>query len=293
LAEVRPTFFIIGAPKAGTTSLYHYLKNHPQVVMSSVKEPNFFSFPELEKQKLYYKDDSVNNEQEYLQLFNNNKAQAKAIGEASVSYLFYPGTALRIKSFQPDAKIIVMLRNPFDRAWSHYLMDYKLNYVRDTFDNIATKRVNGHKNNQHFQQYIELGLYYKQLKNYIDVFGKEQLYIGIYDDLKSDTQKVFDEICRFLDINKMALSETPAYNSAEVPRNYIIRSLYASDNIRRGLKKMLGGEQSRKIKSILFKKPEMKAQDETRKYLNELFAEDLRNTEILTGLNLKAWYETT
>ncbi len=293
MAEARPTFFIIGAPKAGTTSLYYYLKQHPQVVMSSVKEPNFFSYPELEKQKLYYKDDSVKNEQEYLKLFNHNNAQAKAIGEASVSYLFYSGTAVRIKSFQPEAKIIVMLRNPFDRAWSHYLMDYKLNYVRDSFDNIATKRVNGHRNNQHFQQYIELGLYHRQLKNYIDVFGKEKLYIGLYDELKNNTQKVYDEICSFLNIDKKTLPEASAYNSAEMPRNGLIKSLYASDNIRRGLKKMLGGEQSRKIKSLLFKKPEMQAQEETRIQLKNLFAEDLRKTESLTGLNLKAWYETT
>lgn len=261
--------------------------------MSSVKEPNFFSYPELEKQKLYYKDDSVKNEQEYLKLFNHNNAQAKAIGEASVSYLFYSGTAVRIKSFQPEAKIIVMLRNPFDRAWSHYLMDYKLNYVRDSFDNIATKRVNGHRNNQHFQQYIELGLYHRQLKNYIDVFGKEKLYIGLYDELKNNTQKVYDEICSFLNIDKKTLPEASAYNSAEMPRNGLIKSLYASDNIRRGLKKMLGGEQSRKIKSLLFKKPEMQAQEETRIQLKNLFAEDLRKTESLTGLNLKAWYETT
>lgn len=293
MAELRPNFFIIGAPKAGTTSLYYYLSRHPEVLMSRIKEPNFFSYRELSNQQLYYRDDSVQDQQTYLSLFNTTTPdQVKAVGEASVSYLFYPDTANQIKQFNPDARIIIMLRNPFDRAWSHYLMDYKLNYVRDSFDDITLKRVNGHRNNQHFQQYIQLSLYHRQLQNYLNVFDRKQIFIGLYDDLKQSPQQLFNALCTFLEIEPVALPESSAYNSAEVPRNAFIKSVYASDSIRRGLKKLFGHQQSKKIKSLLFKKPELLPLPDTRQHLTQLFNDDIRKTESLTGLNLSAWYAT-
>lgn len=294
MQKLRPTFFIIGAPKAGTTSLYSYLDEHPQVLMSRLKEPNYFSYSELKNQNLYYKDDSVGDEQSYLNLYTTEQPGfVKEVGEASVSYLFYPSTARHIHTFNQTAKIIVLLRNPFDRAWSHYLMDYKLNYVNDSFDDIVQKRVNGCRNTQHYQQYIELGLYYKQLKNYIDVFEKSQLFIGLYDDLKKDSQKFFNEVCDFLQIDQVKLHGHKIFNGAEMPRNNFIRSIYASDPVRRGIKNLLGEGPSRKIKTYLFKKPELHPLPQTRALLHSLFTEDLKRTEEITGLNLKAWYETT
>lgn len=261
--------------------------------MSAVKEPNYFAYDDLQNNKLYYKDDSVGTEQEYLSLFKApDHRNIRRIGEASVCYLFYGNSAKRIYSFNPEARIIVMLRNPLDRAWSHYLMDYKLNYVKDNFDDITLRRINGHRNNQHYQQYIQLSLYAHQIQNYLNVFPKEQIFFGLYDDLKANPQGLFDNICRFLNIDRMELPTRTAYNAAEVPRNGLIKSIYASDSIRRGLKKLLGGEASRKVKSVLFKKPEMQPSEETKNVLHQLFAEDLRRTEQLTGLNLKAWYET-
>lgn len=261
--------------------------------MSRIKEPNYFSYRELSNQQLYYRDDSVQDQQTYLSLFNTTTPdQVKAVGEASVSYLFYPDTANQIKQFNPDARIIIMLRNPFDRAWSHYLMDYKLNYVRDSFDDITLKRVNGQRNNQHFQQYIKLSLYHRQLQNYLNIFDRKQIFIGLYDDLKQSPQQLFSALCTFLEIEPVALPESSAYNSAEVPRNAFIKSVYASDSIRRGLKKLFGHQQSKKIKSLLFKKPELLPLPDTRQQLTQLFNDDIRKTESLTGLNLSAWYAT-
>jgi hypothetical protein len=95
-----------------------------------------------------------------------------------------------------------------------------------------------------------------------------------------------------LDIDTLPLAEKTAYNSAEVPRNDFIKSIYATDALRRGVKKLLGSQHSRKIKSILFKKPDLQPETQTKETLNKLFADDLRKTEQLTGLNLQAWYET-
>ena len=122
-----PSFLIVGAQKSGTTSLYHYLSQHPQVFMSSVKEPNFFAF---EGQQVDYRGPagqpasinlySVTDWDDYQRLFADAGA-AVALGEASTLYMAVPGTAERIRQRIPDVRIIAILRDPVDRAFSSYL----------------------------------------------------------------------------------------------------------------------------------------------------------------------------
>ena len=127
-----PNFFIIGAAKSGTTSLYHYLKQHPQIYMSPVKEPRFFAFHgetlEIDRyDQLSRADlrlilaDSITKPSDYLALFNGVKDE-KAIGEASPLYLQIPQVAARIHQFIPHAKLLAVLRNPIDRTYSQFLM---------------------------------------------------------------------------------------------------------------------------------------------------------------------------
>ena len=123
-----PSFFIVGAPKAGTTSLYHYLEEHPEVYMSPIKETNFFSSKQMQEQELYYDATPIQSKNQYLELFKD-VSQEKQVGEASVSYLYYTGVAKKILEFNPKAKIVIMLRNPVERAFSHYLMDKRLGYL--------------------------------------------------------------------------------------------------------------------------------------------------------------------
>jgi len=120
-----PTFLIIGAAKSGTTSLWHYLRQHPQIFLTRHKEPNFFileglelppfsgpAAPEILYKKIYKY--SVTDIDSYRTLFQE-VSQEKAIGEASVPYLYFPQAADRIKKYIPDVKMIVVLRNPIDR----------------------------------------------------------------------------------------------------------------------------------------------------------------------------------
>ena len=146
--KTEPNFFIVGAPKAGTTSLYKYLESHPDIFMSALKETNYFSFTEIEEQKLYYREKGVSDWNSYLSLFENASGK-KAIGEASVSYLFYPKTARAIKEKFSDARIIIMLRNPAERALSHYFMDYKMGYVKRKFSEIVFQPRETHLQKMH------------------------------------------------------------------------------------------------------------------------------------------------
>ena len=190
-----PNFIIVGAPKAGTTSLCNYLSEHDEIFMSTPKELNFFSHNEIIKQNLYYKDFYVACLEEYESHFDK-AVKKKAVGEGSVSYLFYPQTPIKIHKIIPDVKIIIMLRDPSERAISHYLMDVKLGLVKKCLKQIYLEKDN---NNLYYQQYIKLGLYAEQVKRYIDVFGNSKVKIILQEDLASMGSQILREIYRFID----------------------------------------------------------------------------------------------
>ena len=145
--------FIVGAAKCATTSLYRYLANHPDVFMSTPKELNYFSATELKNQELYYNEKVISNLGDYEEIFHNADADGKKIlGEASVSYLFYPSVPKKIFEYNKNAKIIIILRNPIERAFSHYLMDERLGYVNIGFEEIFKSK---DQNPLYFQQYFE------------------------------------------------------------------------------------------------------------------------------------------
>ena len=131
---MKVDFFIVGAPKSGTTSLYHYLNEHFDVEMSSQKEPDFFSDESLQKQGMYYGRNRVDTIGKYNALFEKEDVILR--GEASVSYLYYEDVPKKIKEYNHDGKIIIILRNPIDRAFSHYLMDYRLGLISESFERV-------------------------------------------------------------------------------------------------------------------------------------------------------------
>jgi Sulfotransferase family len=195
----RPNFFIIGAAKAGTTSLYQYLAQHPDIYMSPIKEPNYFSTeinfedvrPEVQERiKLlkidaYLKGDMkrtihrafIKNQNQYESLFRF-VANQKAIGEASASYLYSPEAANAIKKYNPDAKIIIVLRNPVQRIYSHYLMDRRMAITQLSFEEALLEDKNnplkmwGSKS-----LYYELSEYYEQVKRYYDTFPQSNILL--------------------------------------------------------------------------------------------------------------------
>src|SRR3712207_6354190 len=144
-----PNFLIIGAMKSGTTALYYYLEQHPEIYMSPVKEPNFFSSQEQENAA-----DAVTDIGTYQHLFRGVSGE-KAIGEASHSYLYEPGAAAEIRRYLPEAKLIAILRNPIDRAYSHFLhMVRSGTEPLDDFAQALQEEVVGIRKERTFQDYI-------------------------------------------------------------------------------------------------------------------------------------------
>ena len=282
-------FFIVGAPKAGTTSLYYYLNEHSDIEMSSQKEPDFFSDESIQKQKMYYGKNRIDTIEKYHSLFSENNFILR--GEASVSYLFYEDVPRKIISYNPDAKIIIMLRDPIERAFSHYLMDYSLGLVSVSFESIINRQ-SKHKNvDLFFQQYIELSEYANQIKRYLEIFSRENIYFIDYDDFKNNTSHVVNNVFKFLEVNNdFSPYLSKQYNTYTTPKNMIIRYVYSFVSFRKILARILPENLKKKIFSLFFtsyNKP--KLSDETRDFLKQYFANNVNELSELLNKDFTKW----
>jgi hypothetical protein len=201
---IKPNFFIVGAPKCGTTAMNDYLNQHPDIFMAT-KELHYFGSDLKVKVKL--------SEEEYLKYFSD-AGQRRVIGEASVWYLFSKTAAEEIKKFAPRSKILIMLRNPVDVVYSlhgQHLYDGNED-IQDfetalSFDEDRKKGIHLPNSVDYFQlpPYVDSVLFSSQVKRYLDVFGKGNVYIVLYEDLKVNAEKTFLEILEFLGVDKKSL----------------------------------------------------------------------------------------
>ena len=286
---MKVDFFIVGAPKAGTTSLYHYLSEHPQVEMSSQKEPDYFSDKAIHEQGMYYAKNRVDTLDKYESLFVQK--ESVVYGEASVSYLFYKNVAEDIKKYNPNAKIIIMLRDPIERAFSHYLMDYRLGLISDSFENVLAK-ISKHKNAHLFyQQYIEVSKYAKQIQRYLDFFKKENILFIDYEDFKKNVSKTVDQVYNFLNISTEFVADiNTKHNTFIMPKNKIIRLIYSFVFLRKILTFLFPVYLVKNIRVLLFKsdkKPELLK--ETRSLLSIIFNDDIKKMEEVLAKNYSKW----
>ena len=206
-----PNFLIIGAAKSGTTSLASYLAQHPEVYVSPWKEPNYFALagrelplpgpvPPRVMFNLHYFHTATTFEQ-YEALFRGVRAE-KAVGEASVRYLYYPEAAPRIKALLPDVRLVAILREPVSRLYSHYCMNVQHQLeplpLREALAAEPERIAAGWGWDWH---YVAVSSYAAQIRRYLDLFDRSQLKILLHDDLVAQPQATFQAICRHLGIN--------------------------------------------------------------------------------------------
>ncbi len=236
-----PNFFVVGAQKAGTTSLYHYLEQHPDVFMSPAKEPFFFDH-ELDPSGSVIKHEfgrrslarnpRFANIAEYLTLFEGVRGE-RAVGEASPLYIYAPGTASRIKQYSPGAKIVAILRNPADRAYSAFLYAVRIGVEPLTdFAQALREEEQRIRDDWHYvYRYRDRGLYHKQLKDYYDVFGPEKVGVWLYEDMREDPLGVSRSVFRFLGVDDAFAPDTSSrHNAARVPKNAFARATIRAMN---------------------------------------------------------------
>ncbi len=294
-----PTFLIVGVQKAGTTSIYGYLKEHPQVYMSPIKETNFFG-TDWEK-KIEKKPDTgtrkrINSWERYCELFIDVKDEI-AIGEASPNYLAnYKTSSEMIQRYVPDVKMIAILRNPVDRAYSDYLM-----HLRDGINagkvRSLSEQVKFRSNNS---STIKKGLYYSAVKHYFDTFGQEKFKIFLYDDLTKDSLKMMQDIYRFIGVDDTFNPDTSKRGqTGAVPKNQTLNNLLQTKNpirtaIASTLKLAMPLEMRQKIRSSLVKfnsagKELKPLSSEERKILTDFYREDILKLQDLIQRDLSSW----
>jgi len=296
--QVKPNFFIVGAARSGTSSLYEYMRQHPDIFLCNPKEPMYFAFPEQRVNFSGPGDDleinakAVTSLQMYLALFQG--AKQKALGEASANYLYSATAPKTIAKFSPNAKLIAVLRNPVDRAYSSYL--YTLRDGRETATSfeqaleLEQKRIAD--NWEHLWHYSEMGFYFEQIKRYLEYFPEQQIKIILQEDLKKDTGRVLREVFEFLDVDPNFEPEIGLeYNQGGQPKFALLNSILTRPSkfkqwIRPFLPRfLLNAVIALKHKNL--SKPDM--EDETRKMLVDLYRKDIESLEKLIGRDLDGW----
>ena len=233
----KPNFLIVGAAKSGSTSLYKYLSQHPEVFMPVNKEPNYFVAEyqqKMAKDCPSYKIDMnrmVFDKNAYYNLFNKATLDHKAIGEASVTYLFKPEFAIpKIKKELGEPRIIIILRNPIKRAFSHYSYACEIGLETLNFEDALDAEDNRLKNNWSSTfAYINQGLFYEQVKAYKKAFSN--VHVLFLDDLIKDKQLEIQKIYNFLGIDSSFKNHfKEKFNVSGIPKNKFIHKYLVHEN---------------------------------------------------------------
>ncbi len=227
MREIWPNFFLVGAAKAGTTSIYEYLSQHPEVFFPRIKEPHFFTQVRPSHQQRFFTD-TISDRTEYAHLYEKACGYT-IIGDASPSYLWHPEVPSRIRTQVPEARIVIILRDPVERAYSHYLMDYRegvqnLSFYDALIDDMAREE----KGWGISSLYFELGQYAEQVKRYLKTFPSQQIRIIFFDDLRRDIRCVLNELAKFLQIDTsiiQSLDTSKKHNAYAAPRNELMRRI--------------------------------------------------------------------
>lgn len=293
-----PDFLIIGAAKSGTTSLYFYLSQHPKIYMSPIKEPLFFSYwdnkPNFEYSFL------VTEKEAYFSLFEKVK-DGQVMGEASTSYLYLAEETIRnIYEFYGEnarkVKILVILRNPVERAWSHYMMDTRdglghsdfnkcldHDYIRELLD--AGRNIT--------LDYIGFGMYYHQIKLYLGAFDNVKVILN--EDLENNGDATVQDVLTFLGVQNYPINTKTKYNASGNQRSgvwgWLARQVFQDTILKLTFNKLLPSRLKYIVRMKMGEKLLSKVHVEAtlRKTVYEIYREDIDQLERLIGRDLTSW----
>ena len=303
---VLPNFFIVGTGKAGTTSLYHYLQQHPQIYMSPIKEPCYFA-AEIRPDNLtsthlqHIRRMSrklpapfgwlVSKWDDYVRLFQDVQHET-AIGEASVAYLWSETAATNIASRLPGAKIIAILRDPSERAFSQYLHQLTVGLTHLSFrEHIEKCLHNRDRKLGTFYPLLEVGLYSEQVKRYLDRFPGNKVRIYWYEEAWKQPDQFLQDIFRFLDVDfnfpvdtrrKRLQRRAPRFASV----NYALKQFGITHHLREFAPSWLRST----VRTVFFgNSRNLKMSSEDRRYLINYYREDILKLASLLNRDLSGW----
>jgi|GEM_PF-1480149 len=293
-----PNFILVGAARAGSTFLYNTLIQHPDVFLPPRKELQYFSAKLEARQHLAQPFDAV----EYARFFAAG-AGKKAVGEMSPNYMYTEWSARMIASALSEVKLLFVLRDPVERAYSHYWHNIGRSYkhirkrketlsFEQALDREAERLRNGSYEDRLFYSYQDRGFYMPQIARFVERFPREQMRFILFDELQRDPVSVIDELCDFLGIERMALGELPDKHHATIPKYLALHRALTRMRMRAVNAPPPFSKVSRRAARVLKKiiwslprtteYPPMRPETETR--LRALFRES--NAELAAFLNL-------
>jgi hypothetical protein len=306
---IKVNTFVVGAAKSGTTTLADYLSMHPEVFVSPVKEPNhfgsdirvedfssafkanthldekdYFKREELEPRQVSWVRDPLN----YHKLFEKGSDYTRR-ADCSTSYLYSENAAEEIFTYNPNARIIIVLRNPITRAFSHYLMALKYGFTTLSFrEAIEEDKRKPEKGWGKSELFLELGEYADQIQRYLDYFPLEQVFIHLTEDLSSSF--FYRELCAFLEVDYFEPKSVEKSNAAGVSRYPKVNQWLTSNNLKKRLGQIIPKPFRNRIKKIYYTNVNLPTLNEADgQYLANYYADDIRRTAQLIDRDLEHW----
>ena len=310
-----PNFFIVGTGKAGTTSLYHYLRQHPQIYMSPIKEPCYFA-SEIRAENLTathlrhirwlsrklperLADGKpvkplgwlVSEWDEYMRLFQNVQAET-AIGEASAAYLWSETAAENIASRIPDAKIVMILRDPSERAYSQYLHQLAVGLTRSTFrEHIEKCMRNEDRKLGACYPLLEVGLYHHQVKRYLERFSRNNIRIYWYEEAWGQPDRFLADLFEFLNVDTTFCPDISRRSlERRAPRSALMNYAVKTFDITYRLNELIPSGLRPSLRKLLFRRGVALTMDpKDRQYVIDYYREDIVKLGSLLSRDLSAW----
>ncbi|WP_299332746.1 sulfotransferase [uncultured Psychroserpens sp.] len=287
-------FFCIGAQKSGTTSLHDILSQNPQIGLPLNKETHYFSHDELYTRNL----------KDYFKLFPKDLEDRKVVGEIDPEYLCSQNAPKRIfNDIGPDVKFIVIFRNPFDRAYSQYLMSKRRGFETLEFKEAILKEEERAKDTfgQLYLSYGSRSLYSTQIKRYLELYDMSNfLFLRFEDDFLDDKSNTIHRINSFLGLHDFEYEIAVNSNKASVPKSKMIRDFVDKPGlIRKFGKHLIPSSQLRKTiisKIDMINRKEIRYKvdnDMKREFIDNYFADDIKELQSITNLNLSRWLKET
>jgi hypothetical protein len=296
----NPSFYILGAAKCGTTSLHYYLSQHPDVCISQPKEPHYFEI-EYENGSEFYRN----------KYFGHYKGEC-AVGDARAANLYVPYVPERIKDISPNAKLIVLLRNPIMRAYSHWYQFYTMGIEPLSFDEgiaadieriesgINFEGKEGKKLWQHYvssfdtgklvyRTYVDRGYYLKQIERYLKYYDLSQIKIILFDDLKRIPKKIVADIFKFIGVDFSYSNIDFTVKNAALPKFFgkivrIMKTIRCANILSNNLKQNI---KSSGTLRRLVRKTEMSTA--AREFLKEHYSIPNNELSLRLGISLSQW----
>jgi hypothetical protein len=285
-----PTFIVIGVAKAGTTSVYRYLDQHPEVYVYPLKGTNYFGYDDAlhwrwpeEGPAPRLRNFRVKTFDEYRNAFAGANGE-HAIGEVSPQYFHCPTAAEKIAARLPEVKLVAVLRNPAERAYSGFLMRVRRG------ERVGSAREELHPRSGHVLD----GFYFRRLERYFDAFPRDQIKVYVFEEFRRDPRATMRDMFRFLDVDTGFVPDTSAkHNPANVPRSRVANRLFYHPRTIRTAKAVLPSaaqDWARRVRALNLDTPPRLPGD-LRAALLDIYRPDVLRLEELLQRDLSIWLD--